>query len=491
MKQKSLYLLIGLCWLCSTTAWAQDGWELTAWGARAAGMGGVDLAIATDATAINTNPAGLIQLRGHRVDLGSGFYLPAAHFQNKLNDQDNDSLFVPLPQAAWGYHPKDAMIAFGFGAFTEGGSWSDFTLKNALLGDDTRYYSNFNYYKLAPAFAIQPHKMISIGVAPALGLASMKFDMPFYLPPRHLEGLADPSNGYQFSKIFGNSPAAGGLGYKEITTRLKINDATSMSVGGKVGLLIQPLPSLSLGAAYTLQSWMLFRGHATLDMTAQFEDARDRMIDQKVAAGLTPGQAEKAVQAELLSYGIEGGKTGMAARWDTNINFHWPQKVAVGVAYSPGESWLIGVDGTWINWSETMNTLKLYLKKPDNYKVQQVIGLEHFNAFTPMNWIDQYVVGLGVQYRFLEDFWGRAGYNYGNDPIPARTVTPVFPAIAEHHATLGLGYRYELLEVNAAFEQAFANTQEAGPDSQVGSEYDNSKTTGGGSTLNLMLSFMF
>jgi len=60
-------LLAVLGWV--VPAVASNGLNLIGFGAESVGMGGADLAVARDTTAMNTNPAGLTQIRGHRVDL--------------------------------------------------------------------------------------------------------------------------------------------------------------------------------------------------------------------------------------------------------------------------------------------------------------------------------------------------------------------------------------------------------------------------------------
>jgi hypothetical protein len=34
----------------------------------------------------------------------------------------------------------------------------------------------------------------------------------------------------------------------------------------------------------------------------------------------------------------------------------------------------------------------------------------------------------------------QAGYNYGNNPVPKATPSPIFATIVEDHVTVGLGY---------------------------------------------------
>ena len=107
---------------------------------------------------------------------------------------------------------------------------------------------------------------------------------------------------------------------------------------------------------------------------------------------------------------------------------------------------LFEADFKWLNWANA-----------DGYR--------HFD------WKDQYVFGIGAQYKPIPKLALRLGYNYGNNPVkphnnfvggnplnpaapPMTTIqgtaiptyyfetfrTLGFPAIVEHHLTMGIGY---------------------------------------------------
>ncbi len=116
-----------------------------------------------------------------------------------------------------------------------------------------------------------------------------------------------------------------------------------------------------------------------------------------------------------------------------------PQQVAFGCALAPwSDSVLFEVNGKWINWSSAA-------------------GYEDFD------WEDQWVIGLGIQVRPVENLALRAGYNYGDNPVnehgnfngmtnvtvQGKTMPGYyyetfriigFPAVVKQHVTLGAGY---------------------------------------------------
>jgi len=150
---------------------------------------------------------------------------------------------------------------------------------------------------------------------------------------------------------------------------------------------------------------------------------------------------------------------------DADLELEAPMEVGLGVAITPMQSLLIGIDGKWINWS----------------------GATGYDDF---DWDDQYVVAVGLQFNPNAKLALRLGYNYGNNPVKehnafnAAGFTNVqgstfpnanyeflrivgFPAIAEQHITLGIGYEItEKFSMNAGFmyvpEETIKETDSSG-----------------------------
>ncbi len=143
-----------------------------------------------------------------------------------------------------------------------------------------------------------------------------------------------------------------------------------------------------------------------------------------------------------------------------------PHNLGIGVGWEAiPRKLLFETDFKWLNWANA-----------DGYR--------HFD------WKDQYVVGVGAQYKPIPKLALRLGYNYGNNPVKAHnnfiggnpnnpaappmttvqgTAIPVyyfetfrtigFPAIVEHHFTAGIGYDVtERFAVNVGFMYAFQNS---------------------------------
>ena len=132
-----------------------------------------------------------------------------------------------------------------------------------------------------------------------------------------------------------------------------------------------------------------------------------------------------------------------------------PQEVAFGLGVKPMENFKVGMDIRWINWGDAK-------------------GYKHFQ------WKDQWVIAVGGEFKPTQKLALRAGYNYGKSPIRggAKNLTRDknipnfreqfsdfyialfnlvgFPAITEHHITLGLGYEFtKNFGIDIAYKHAF------------------------------------
>jgi len=132
-----------------------------------------------------------------------------------------------------------------------------------------------------------------------------------------------------------------------------------------------------------------------------------------------------------------------------------PQEVAFGLGVKPMENFKVGMDIRWINWEDAK-------------------GYKHFQ------WKDQWVIAVGGEFKPTQKLALRAGYNYGKSPIRGgakdlmnannipNLTAPFsdfniaffnlvgFPAITEHHITLGLGYEFtKNFGIDIAYKHAF------------------------------------
>ncbi|MCS7278172.1 MAG: outer membrane protein transport protein [Aquificaceae bacterium] len=132
-----------------------------------------------------------------------------------------------------------------------------------------------------------------------------------------------------------------------------------------------------------------------------------------------------------------------------------PQELALGVGIRPMNNLKVGTDIRWINWGDA-------------------------KGYKQFQWKDQWVFAVGGEYKPTDKLALRLGYNYGKSPIKGGVKNPMnansipnfvapfsdfniawfnlvgFPAITEHHVTLGLGYEFtKSFSVDLAYKHAF------------------------------------
>lgn len=159
-----------------------------------------------------------------------------------------------------------------------------------------------------------------------------------------------------------------------------------------------------------------------------------------VSFGASYVTAEEINHKRVSAFGVPAGTK-------QSLTLESPRTAALGVAWRPMDRVLVEADLKWLNWADA-----------EGYK--------------DFDWSDQWVYSIGAQYKDPKGICLRAGYNYAKSPVKVHenfdsaptAVTMVqgkpvntaafeylriigFPAVAEHHLTFGVGYRF-----NSSFE---------------------------------------
>ena len=147
-----------------------------------------------------------------------------------------------------------------------------------------------------------------------------------------------------------------------------------------------------------------------------------------------------------------------------NLDLEAPLEIGGGVAYT-FQKLLIEGDVKWLNWGDA-----------DGYK--------------DFDWDNQWVFAIGAQFEPVSKLYLRAGYNYAKSPVKdndgfnglqpkavqGKTIQSQyyyetfrligFPALAEHHITVGIGYDFtERFSLQIGYMHAFKNDlDESGTD---------------------------
>lgn len=378
-------------------AYATKGTNLLGFSAVSNAMGGADTAVLLDTSAINSNPALLSQISSLRADLTVSYMLPNLHhadiFGNDI-DGENDNFLLPH----FGYANKlESLPGFtlGFGIFSQGGFGADYQDINSVFGTKDDVSSFLRYSKVTAALSYQASDKLSIGVAPHIGYSDISLK------------LFPDTSSLGFDGIPGTTDDFAGIEIKErCSEHMGLGNSFGpcpwdLVFGVKIGLLYEVSKFVSVGAAYT--SPVDFN-YDNGDIVFNFE-----------ALGL--------------------GRVTYDAEVD---GFKWPQQVDIGIALRPTDRLLVSLEGGWINWG-MINTVTIRTSNPDNPFAPSTISPDPSFLF---NWKDQWIFALGIECEAIKERLAfRAGYNYGNNPVPDENLSPLTPIILEHHITGGIGYR--------------------------------------------------
>ncbi len=135
-----------------------------------------------------------------------------------------------------------------------------------------------------------------------------------------------------------------------------------------------------------------------------------------------------------------------------SFDLDFPSIQSIGVGYTGLDRWAFNVDVRRIDYEGT-----------DGFSDDARFGPN--SAVGGFGWNGVWLFAAGVQYRATEKLTLRAGYAYNTNPIPDElTFFNVHaPAIIQHHASVGLSYRFnDRLLLNFTFSHGFRNSI-AGP----------------------------
>jgi len=237
-------------------------------------------------------------------------------------------------------------------------------------------------------------------------------------------------------------------------------------VTGAANYLVNDRLSLGLGAmiGYADMEFSLFpenQGGFSVEDLSSFGYAGKAGIHYRINEIVSIG-AQYTTEAALdfdngtltANYGPAGSFTFDAEMED----FTWPKEAEFGIAVQATPQLLLAADVKWIGWSDAIDQVKLKANGGAEGLPPPVSPGSDAIMFN-MNWDDQWVYAFGVEFAVNQAHAIRLGYNYGKSPVPDGNLNPLFPAIVEHHLTVGYGIILTGWALDFAYEHAFENTQ--------------------------------
>lgn len=376
----------GRCWLGvwlvlagPSITYAGNGANLIGFGIESNLLAGADVAVSRDTGAASTNPAGLSQINGTAIDSQLGVaYGPNVGHR----DQFGNDVRVDKTTAIGG--------SLGFARHS---SDSDFAFGFGLFGQGG---AGSVYGELNTAFGTRDELSARFRIAKINPALAYRFSDQLSL------GIAIPIIYSDLEqKVFPNTSRFNAAQPLASFFGSELAGMKASNAGVKLGLMYRPTERMTLGLTYSNQ------------------------------VKLT--QKDGTLKVNYDDIGL-----GRVTYRDVEVvGLHLPQELAFGAAQRVGERWLLSIKWAWLDWSRAFRSSTLNARSPDNASAPHSLS-----STAKLNWRDQYVVAIGLAYEATPATMMFVGYNYGRNPIPAETTSPLLVAFTEQHATLGFTHKF-------------------------------------------------
>lgn len=251
-------------------------------------------------------------------------------------------------------------------------------------------------------------------------------------------GVVYNTNTLKAPYIFQSQPVVAGL-----KTLLDLH-TRGTGWNGTAGIVYAPLPArLHLGAAYKTRTVTHTNGTATGDLSAQL-----------AVLGLTSFDQTYAYKARI----------------DNTL----PQVFTAGMSAILGRHVVLSLEGDFVDWAPAFKQLAVHLTDGSNGDLNNLIGSSTLDDMAPLHWKNQKIYRAGVDLPITKSLTLRGGGAFGNDPVPAATLTPVTAAITHNFLTAGVGFLRGPWDTAVAYEAGLPQSSSVLKSSLLAGEYDNS-----------------
>lgn len=382
-------------------------------GARALGAGNAFVAQADDTSAIYFNPAGLIQLPGTQISLGSTFLTVDTEYTSTTGQKDElKDMIHTVPNFYVTHRLQNEKWAAGIGINSPFGLSTEWSKTGQLRYVATK--SLLQTININPTVSFQASPKWSIGFGLDYLLVD-KVQLERQLNVTAINaairaGFSLPPAGIYSDGGFELEGDGGGWGYN-------------------FGLLFKPVTQHQIGLAYRSEINTTLEGKAKLSGLA----------DESAAA-----------------FGGSSYETGVKAPFD------FPQSILTGYAFKPNDKWIFEFDYEWVGWSENKETALDFSETDPGRRAL----LNNGNP-TPRSWKDSNNIGLGTNYKFNNVWEVRGGYWFFERVSPNRTFDPAIPENTRNTITLGGSANLSSVTVDLAYNAIFFRDRDV--DNTVGS----------------------
>lgn len=397
MKKIFTFLFVCILFVGNTFA---GGFHTGTQGARAMGMGHAFVGMAADASAIYFNPAGLTQLKGMNILLGSTFITPKVDFTGP--NPSTVTATTPIPPTTstvsrtftpinfYGVYGLENGFSFGIGVYNPYGLGSEWP--STWVGKSLAVKTELVTFYINPTVAYKVSDNFSIGVGFNYIISNVKFYQVIDIPTIPLApGVSLPGAANVGVNLEGNGDAAYSF---------------------SAGLLFKPTKDLSLGASYRHSAEITFKG----DLTFTGLNAKP--------TGFPVGQAD------LFPSGPGVAKITM------------PYDLRFGASYNATEDFTVNADVQFVGWSSYKELAADFEKNTTAWADLKSVK----------NWENSVTYRIGAEYR-MNKLALRVGYVRDGSPIPTKYMDPSLPGNDRNEYNVGVGYQItQNIRVDAAYE---------------------------------------
>jgi long-chain fatty acid transport protein len=356
------------------------GFQINEHGARPLGMGGAFTAIASDASAVYWNGAGLTSLYGTNITLGTALIIPSSTFRGVTPDVNEykmvNQVFYPSHLFASHRIASDWAVGFGFTSpFGLGTKWDEDWVGRYLAVE-----TELQIFTLSPVIAYRIFDQLSISAAFVYSFANVLITR---------QTSQAPFSGDAFVELEGDDMSA--FGYN-------------------LGLLYKPSSEFSLGVSFHSQVNYNFEGEATTtgspQLATNFPNG-DITAELTTPINLAVGAAYRVMPELLLS--AEFQYVGWSSYDQLAIEFYDPKFNSA----SPRDyknSWIARLGGEYKFSSDFALQGGIYFDK-------NPVKPERLNPTLPES--DRLGLSLGASYKFTPAFGIQLAYLF----IRAQQIT--------------------------------------------------------------------
>lgn len=407
MKLKKIVVSLFVAGMATTPlAHATNGMLMEGYGPISTAMGGASMAYDNGAAGMANNPAtlGLMADGESRLDVAVGGLHPDVVSKTAgMPNANSGGTAYYMPAGGW--VKKDGAMSYGVGVFAQGGMGTEYSAADWVgLGSGKPSRSEVSVGNVIVPLAYNVTPDFNIGGALSLVWGGMDLQMgmnALQMGALAAGGNLTPGGAMAASPAFGAFMAggAGSVGYFNFSDGSPFTGkASATGWSGKLGMTYKVSGAMTVGATYHSKT----------------------SLGNLVADGAT---------MEMIMGGVNVGTiTGRVSV----VDFQFPETYGIGMALQATDDLMIAADYKRIGWAKVMKDFHM------NFAATN--GTFTMDMKMPQNWADQDVFNLGFAYKTSPQLTLRAGLNIANNPVPANTVNPLFPATVKDHYTFGAGY---------------------------------------------------